>query len=200
MKISLTNSKLGGKIPSLNLPTTICRDDAPCKKECYANKGNWLFPNVQKGLQNNLKEFLQDKEKFFNDIINYLNNDDITYKFFRWFSSGDIVNYDFLMGMVRVAIASPQTKFLCFTKKFNLVNTFLDFNELPKNLKIVFSGWGKGFNVENPHNLPTTWVNFKDKSKNADIPEFAIPCKGSCSTCKACWSLEKGQSVYFDQH
>lgn len=200
MKISLTNSKLGDKIPSLNLPTTICRSDAPCKKQCYANKGTWLYKNVQQSLQNNLNEFLEDKEKFFNDIIHWINNEDVTYKFFRWFSSGDIVNYDFLMGMIRVAIESPNTKFLCFTKKFNLVNTFLDFNDLPKNLKIVFSGWDKNFNVENPHNLPTTWVNFKDQSKNADIPEFAIPCKGLCKTCKACWSLEKGQSVYFDQH
>lgn len=200
MKISLTNSKLGGKIPSLNLPTTICRGDAPCKKECYANKGNWKYKNVQQSLQNNLNEFLEDGEKFFNGIIDYLNNDDITFKFFRWFSSGDIVNYEFLMGMVKVANATPQTKFLCFTKKFDLVNTFLDFNELPSNLKIVFSGWDKNFKVENPYSLPTTWVNFKDQSKNADIPEFAIPCKGSCQTCKACWSLEKGQSVYFDQH
>ena len=54
IKISITNAKLGDKIPSLNLPTTICRADAPCKKGCYAKKGNWLFPNVQNSLNNNL--------------------------------------------------------------------------------------------------------------------------------------------------
>lgn len=200
MKISISNSKLGDKIPSLNLPTTICRADAPCKKGCYAKKGNWLYKNVQASLQNNLEEFLNDKEKFFNDIIEFINNGDILYRFFRWFSSGDIVNYEFLLGMVKVAKKSPDTKFLCFTKKFDLVNLFLDFNELPENLKIVFSGWDKDFKVENPHNLPTTYIYFKNATRNADIPEFSIPCSGSCKTCKACWSLQKGQSVYFNQH
>lgn len=200
MKISITNSKLGDKIPSLNLPTTVCRADAPCKKGCYARKGNWLFKNVQTSLQNNLNDFINDRNKFFNDIINFINNDDVIYKFFRWFSSGDIVNYDFLLGMVEVAKKCPDTKFLCFTKKFDLVNLFLDFNELPENLRIVFSGWNKAFKIDNPHNLPTTYVYFKDSSQNADIPEFAIPCTGSCKSCKACWNLQKGQSVYFNQH
>lgn len=200
MKISLTNSKLGDKIPSLNLPTTVCRADAPCKKGCYAMKGNWLFKNVVTSLQSNLDHFLNDSEGFFNEIINYINNGDIIYKFFRWFSSGDIVNEKFLNGMVKVAKKCKQTKFLCFTKKFELVNQYLNVSELPKNLKIVFSAWDKDFKVENPHNLPVTYINFKDPTKNADIPEFAIPCIGTCSSCKACWSLKKGQSVYFDQH
>jgi hypothetical protein len=200
MKISLTNSKLGDKIPSLNLPTTVCRANAPCKKGCYAMKGNWLFKNVVNSLQSNLDHFLQDSKGFFDDIINYINNDDITYKFFRWFSSGDIVNQTFLNGMVRVAERCKQTKFLCFTKKYELINEYLNVAELPKNLKIVLSAWDKDFKVDNPHNLPMTYINFKDQTRNADIPEFAIPCVGTCSKCKACWSLKKGQSVYFNQH
>lgn len=200
INISLTNSKLGDKIPSLNLPTSICRADAPCKKGCYANKGNWQFSNVQKCLNNNLELFKQHKEKFFDDIIQWLNDEDTIYKFFRWFSSGDIVNYEFFNGMVRTAKESPNTKFLCFTKKFEIVNDYIMFNgDLPKNLKVVFSNWGD-FKPLNPYNLPTTHVKFKNPLLNGNIPEFAIPCKGSCKTCKACWSLEKGQSVYFDIH
>lgn len=200
MKISLTNSKLGDKIPSLNLPTTVCRANAPCKKGCYAMKGNWLFKNVVTSLQSNLDHFLADSEGFFDEIINYINNDDVVYKFFRWFSSGDIVNQTFLDGMVRVANKCKQTKFLCFTKKYELINEYLNVAELPKNLKIVLSAWDKDFKVENPHNLPMTYINFKDQTRNAEIPEFAIPCVGTCSKCKACWSLKKGQSVYFNQH
>ena len=202
MHISITNSKLGDKIPSLNLPPLkTCRANAPCKNGCYALKGNWLFANVKESLNNNLKEFIDDGEKFFNDIINYLNNNDIIYRFFRWFSAGDIVNNTFFRGMIKVAESCPQTKFLCFTKKFELVNNYLNNGgKLPNNLKIVFSAWDNTFKVDNPHNLPMTYVYFKDKSRNADIPEFSIPCTGSCKECKACWSLEKGQSVYFNQH
>ena len=134
MHISITNSKLGDKIPSLNLPAgKTCSADAPCNKGCYAMKGNWLFKNVVNSLQNNLDEFINDRGKFFNDIIKYLNNDDITYKFFRWFSSGDIVNENFFNGMIMVAEKCKQTKFLCFTKKFVIVNNFFITRKGPGN-------------------------------------------------------------------
>lgn len=201
IKISITNAKMGDKIPSLNLPTTVCRADAPCKKGCYAKKGNWLFPNVQNSLNNNLQEYLKDHKNFFNQVINFINNDDVVYKFFRWFSSGDIVDYNFFKGMVQVAKTCKQTNFLCFTKKFSIVNQWLnEGHKIPKNLTIVFSGWNKGFEVENPYNLPVTYVWFKDESQNANISEYAIPCTGSCRNCKACWNLKKGQQVYFKQH
>lgn len=200
--ISTTNSKLGGFIPSINLPAGLtCRATAPCQKGCYAKKGNWLYKNVKQSLLNNLEAFNESADEYFDYIINYLNNGDISYKFFRWHSSGDIVNLEYLKGIVRVAKECPQTKFLCFTKKFNLVNMYLEFNpNLPENLHIVFSAWDKNFKVNNPFNLPVTYINFKDSSKNAEIPEFAIPCIGKCSECKACWSLVKGQSVVFNQH
>ncbi len=201
IKISRTNSKLGTMIPSINLPAALtCRADAPCKKGCYALKGNWLYDNVKKSLQNNLDAFIEDPDNYFNQIIEQLNGD-VVYKFFRWHSSGDIVNETYLKGIIRVAKELPFTKFLCFTKKFNLVNNYLDSGEeIPSNLKIVFSAWDNTFKVENPYNLPVTYVFFKDSTKNADIPEFAIPCIGDCQHCKSCWSLEKGQSVVFKKH
>lgn len=202
MKISITNSKLGAKIPALNLPALkTCRADAPCRKGCYALKGNWLYANVKNSLENNLNDFLNDSNKFFNDIVNFLNNDLTTYKYFRWFASGDIVNENFLTGMVEVAKKCKNTKFLCFTKKFEIVNNYLkQGNKLPNNLKIVFSAWTKDFKVENPYNLPMAYIFFKKAENNADIPEIAIPCKGGCENCLACWGLRKGQSVYFNQH
>ena len=46
--ISTTNSKLGSFIPSFNFPPIVtCRKDAPCKKMCYACKGNFMFKNVK---------------------------------------------------------------------------------------------------------------------------------------------------------
>lgn len=201
IKISKTNSKLGGFIPSINLPAGLtCRADAPCQKGCYAKKGNFTYKNVAKSLMNNLEAFKESPQAYFDEIINQLSNEDITYKFFRWHSSGDIINYEYLKGVIRVAEACPQTKFLCFTKKFDLVNMVLEFRKLPENLRVVFSAWDKDFKVPNPHNLPVTYVRFKDESKNANIPEYAIPCVGKCYECKACWSLEKGQSVVFNQH
>ena len=90
-----------------------------------------------------------------------------------------------------------------FTKKFMLVNMFMEFNPdaIPSNLHIVFSAWDKDFKVDNPFNFPVTYVNFvKHPERNADIPKFAIPCVGDCKSCKSCWSLTNGQSVVFNFH
>lgn len=202
MKISLKNSKLGGAIPSINLPPLqTCRENAPCAKLCYARKGNWTYNNVKKSHLDNLEHFNTNPANFFDEIIKTLNNGDIIYRFFRWHSSGDIPNLTYLMGMVKVARECPQTKFLAFTKKFELVNMYLSiYVELPSNLKIVYSAWNKNFEVPNPYNLPVTYVMFKNEEDNPQIPEFAIPCIGKCYECKSCWSLQKGQSVVFKQH
>lgn len=201
VKISTTNSKLSGQIPSVNLPAIqTCRHDAPCKHLCYARKGNFTFPNVKESHINNLACFVNNPKQYFDDIIDFLSGL-VSYRFFRYHSSGDIVNKEYLLGMVRVAKKCRGVKFLCFTKKFELVNDYLnEGNKIPNNLHIVFSAWDKDFKVENPFNLPVTYVDFDDPSKNPQIPELSIPCTGSCPECLACWSLKKGQSVVFHQH
>lgn len=200
VKISLTNTKLGGQIPSINLPPVkTCRCDAPCFRLCYARKYNFTRENVKNSYNHNLACYIADKDKYFNDIISFLNGL-VSYRFFRFHSSGDIVDSDYLKGMVRVAKACKTVKFLCFTKKFELVNDYLKENKLPSNLKIVFSAWDKNFKVINPFKLPVTYVDFAKKENNPDIPELAIPCVGKCYECQACWSLKRGQSVVFHQH
>lgn len=202
MNISLSNKKLGGHIPSINLPPiTTCRCNAPCKKDCYACKGNFRYPKVQQSMNENLTEFLNDGETFFNTIINYINNGLVIYKYVRWFSAGDIVSKKFFEGMVKVAKTCKHTKFLAFTKKFEIVNDYIaNGGQIPSNLKIVFSRWDKDFIVNNPYKFPESFVNFKDSKRNPEIPFLSFPCNGDCSKCLSCWNLKKGQSVVFNQH
>lgn len=210
--VSTSNSKLGKKIASINLPAGItCRVDAPCKKGCYAMKGHFLHKNVRGCHEKNLQSFFDDKDKFFDEIALKCNNQ--RYKHFRWHSSGDIVNMDYLKGIISVAKKCKQTKFLCFTKKYELVNDYLSSRDdsdkmhtLPDNLVIVFSCWG-AFIPNNPYNLPTSHVRFKKETvfdTNENIPCSAIECKGSCADCvhtaMSCWDLKKGQSVVFNKH
>ncbi|MFA6690143.1 MAG: hypothetical protein WCS18_11765 [Sphaerochaetaceae bacterium] len=198
MHISHTNSKLGADIPSVNLPAgKTCRADAPCRKGCYAMKGNFVYKNVRKSLQDNLDCFLKDPDGFFDEIADGTK----LARFVRWHSSGDIVNARYFEGMVSVAERNGKTEYLCFTKKFDIVNSYIDGGgRIPRNLHMVFSGWGAHFQVINPHNFPTTWVMFKDESENGMIPKTAIPCAGHCENCLACWQLRKGQSVFFKKH
>lgn len=198
VRVSNTVSKLGAAIPCVNLPAGItCRPDAPCFKECYARHGHFLYTNVKRSLANNLKAFDTNPDLYFEMILNGSKG----YQRFRWHSSGDIVSTRYLEGMCWVARRNPQTSYLCFTKKFELVNNYIaNGHRIPKNLKIVFSGW-TDWMPENPYNFPTTWVYYpKNEAANACIPKKAIPCGGKCSECSTCWNLKKGQSVVFKKH
>ena len=159
-----------------------------------------MYGNVQQSLKNNLNEFINNPEKLEKDITEWINNGDIVYRFFRWFSSGDMVNKAFFDMMVRIAKNSPDTRFLAFTKKFEIVNDFIAGGGIiPDNLHIVFSGWCKSFKVDNPYGLPVAYVQLKAPNEN-NIPEYSIPCQGSCKSCKSCWTLKNNQSVYFKLH
>ena len=215
-RITCSNSKLGNAICDLSLtPITTCRTDAPCFKTCYARKICALRKTCRNLYENNLMAYLAQPEQFFDNVIYQLKW--MPFKFMRWHSSGDIVDLDYLKGMVRVAKECPNTKFLAFTKKYELVNEYLDTTSLPQNLKIVFSGWG-AFKMPNPHNLPTAYIKFKKENEfdtNSVIPSCAKECHGgdkrifgnrkfTCMDCvnsnMDCWSLHNGESVYFNQH
>lgn len=197
--ISRSNAKLGAFIPSVNLPPVLtCRDDAPCCKECYARKGRFAFARNKSRLQQNLDLWDNDPALYEREVSVAAWHA----KFFRWHSAGDIPDYLYLVMMVRVARTMPGTSFLCFTKKYEYVNTFIEFEgALPPNLNIVFSAWGD-FIPENPHNLPVAFVRLKDQQ--SPIPETAFECKRYCGDCVMtstnCWSMKPGEAVVFDQH
>lgn len=196
--VSTTVSKLGASIPTVNLPPIVtCRADAPCFKDCYARRGHFRYKNVQNSMENNLLAYQENPKLFFSMIAEVWQN----FLRARWFSAGDIVDMDFLRGMCWVARKCPKTKILCFTKKYELINQFLDEkHKIPENLHIVFSRW-KDFPCDNKYNLPETWVFFpKEKEINQLIPSDAIPCSGKCSQCSSCWTLKKGQCVVFKKH
>lgn len=200
--ISTGISKLGEIIPSVNLPPDeTCRPDAPCKRLCYARHGRFLFPNVQETLRRNWKIYTHDPSGFFKQIDGFLQM--VPYRYFRWFSAGDIPHIGFFERMCKLARRHKETKFLCFTKKYDIVNHYVESGcRIPANLKIIFSRWG-AFPCENPHNFPESWVQFKGKS-NDEIPSHAKLCSGNCGSCVNtkgnCWELKKGQAVYFPQH
>lgn len=200
---SLSNTKLGELIPSLNLPAGVtCNQNAPCflERKCYAMKGNFAFTAVKECHLKNLEKWKSDPFGFFDVINNFLQN--TRYKYFRFHSSGDIPDSNYLDSMCKLARKNKDVNFLCFTKKYKIVNEYLTKHRRPGNLCLVFSYW-QNFKDEdgNPHNLPTSYVKFSDETK---IPKNAFKCSGYCGECinteHNCWKLKKGQSVYFKKH
>ena len=204
--ISRGNSKLGSDIPSVNLPAGItCREDAPCYKKCYARKGRFSFPHIKDLNSINLRIWQEDPRQFERDIMIAA----FKAKYFRWHSSGDIPDAEYLDMMVRVAQRIPDTKFLCFTKKFELVNAYVEgAGDLPSNLHIVFSAWGDWL-PENPYGFPMAYIHFK--RSDMQLPSHARQCPKYCGDCVmtgcSCWDLKQGfqdddsvDCVVFEEH
>lgn len=198
-------SKLGANIPSVNLPAvSTCRPDAPCYKECYARKGRFCFQKNKGLLERNLEIWEQAPEQFEQDVkIAAFHS-----RFFRYHSSGDIPDVNYFLMMIRIAKELPNTSFLCFTKRFEIINVYLTEAEdglhdgIPDNLHIVFSAWGDWL-PDNPFHLPEAHIRFKNKPNNY-IPACAHQCPKYCGECVmsgcSCWDLKRGESVVFDQH
>ena len=195
------NSKTGVACLNLAFPVCTCREDAPCKEGCYAGKGCQQMATVQAAYYRNLRLYNDDPDNFFEQV--YCKVKFAGLPKVRWFDSGDIVDAEFFARMVELCKKTPDVKHMAFTKKYEIVNEYIDKNgNLPDNLNVIFSAWHKLWNVPNPHNLGVAYVDFKDKSLNPEFPKNAFVCPGresTCSACGACWS-KKLKAVVFHQH
>lgn len=197
VKISKGNSKLGA-IPSVSLPSIkTCRQCA-CREKCYAQKLERLRPAVRNAYQHNLEVLLKEPETYWREVEASV----MMSRFFRFHVSGDIPTAEYLANMVAVAGRNSHCEILCFTKRYEMVNEFIEKNgELPSNLHMIFSGW-IGLNMVNPFSLPEAHVRYRDGSTTAC--DDAVECGGNCTECAltegGCWNLQKGQQVVFNEH
>ena len=188
--VTFSNSKLGGAIPSINLPAGItCRPDAPCFGSCYALKGNFRFKTVRQAHIDNLEAYNQDHNRYFKEVLEKTKFS--TYA--RYFSSGDIPDSYYFRKMVETAKINKNTKYLVFTKKGYIVNNYItNSGKLPANLRIIFSYW-YDWVQENPYNFPTS-----NLLQDGDSKGFV--CPGKCAECLHCWHMKRGQKVLFKKH
>jgi len=196
--ISKGNMKLGG-IPNISLsPVWSCVKGVPCAKGCYAMKSYRMYPNVKTAWNNNLAMAKNETEKYFSDINDYMQNKKPA--FFRWHVAGDILDYVYFNSMLVIALQNPNTKFLCFTKNYKVVNEYLvDLNavnqSLPDNFKLYFSAWSDDtWIIDNPFDIPIAYM----QDGKQIIPESAFTCPGSCEDCKHCFV--NGNAVVFKKH
>lgn len=196
--ISKGNSKMGA-IPSVSLPAVIsCRKNCECAKECYALKLERIWKNVKASYYRNWEILQENPEEYWRQVREAVGKN----RFFRFHVSGDIPDYAYLAEMVETAIQNPSCQILAFTKRYEIVNRFIDEGgEIPENLHIIFSGW-RNLKMDNPYNLPEAHVRFKDGF--CEAKQEAVECYGNCTECSVagcgCWKLGLGEQVVFNQH
>lgn len=195
ISISPGNQKMG-YIPSVSLPPVItCANGCKCAQKCYAAKLCRIRKSVREAYQRNLDILTSDPAAYWLQVKAAA----MVTKYFRYHVSGDIVNADYLHNMCKLAVDLPGTTFLAFTKQYSFVNEYALREEIPGNLKIIFSAW-PGMPMENPHNFPVANVIFKGQqaAENWKI------CGGNCTECACrgvgCWELKKGENIAFYEH
>ena len=197
VKISPGNSKLG-KIPSVSLPAVVTCRECECQDKCYARKLERLRPAVRNAYQHNLDVLNSDPDTYWREVEASI----MMSRFFRFHVSGDIPDSAYFDRMAEIAERNQHCQILCFTKKYEIVNNYISDNwVLPDNMHLVFSAWDN-LPLDNPYELPVAYVRFRDG--HTDAPEGAVDCSGNCTECATtdggCWSLQKGESVVFNEH
>ena len=198
ISISPGNAKMGA-IPSVSLPACItCNPSAPCFAKCYAAKMERIYTNTRNAYARNLDILQADAGAYWLQVEAAA----MTARFFRFHVSGDIPNIEYFIQMVKTARSLPDTKFLAFTKQYEIVNLYMNTfgaDAIPQNLKIIFSNWG-AWKCENPHNMPTCEIILKGSEP---ARKWKI-CGGNCTVCACagigCWELKKGETIAIYEH
>ena len=197
--ISKGNSKMGA-IPSVSLPPIkSCSPEAckHCGKKCYALRMARFHKSVGDSYNRNLDILLKNPGQYWREVEAAIMGN----RFFRFHVAGDIWNYDYFVKVCEIAKRNKHCKILMFTKKYDIVNKYLETKKIPSNLIVIFSAW-QGMTTNNINNLPESHVIYRDGTTTAK--DGAIYCSGNCFECAinngGCWSLKKGQQVIFKEH
>lgn len=198
ISISHGNKKMG-EIPSVSLPPIVtCANGCTCAKKCYAAKLCRIYKTVREAYARNLDVLERDPAEYWSQVEDVLS----VSRFFRFHVSGDIPNYAYFEDMVFRARWYSHCEMLVFTKRYDILNKWLEVNtpeRLPKNLHVIFSEW-EGMTMPNPYNMPVAHVIFKGEEPRED---WKI-CPGNCLECAKsganCWTLGHGEHVAFYEH
>jgi len=156
MKLLTQNSKLKKtsienkmRVMNFSLPAyktikgqTVCPFAKDCIKYCYAQKGNYKYPNVIKGL-NNRYELSKTA-----DFVPKMNATIILERptHVRIHDSGDFYSPTYLQKWLDIATQNKDVIFYAYTKS---IKFFINGLKLPKNMKIIFSEGSKTDNLIN---------------------------------------------------
>ena len=205
VRISKGNSKMGN-IPHINLPPCrSCDRTLPCYSGgCYSLKAYRMYPNVRESWDANWEMVANERDAYFRKINEWLARHKPEY--FRWHAAGDIPDGDYLDRMFSIARFHPGTKFLAFTKRYELVKEafgrirWVRKADRVDNLAIVLSVWPYlPIDRKLLKRFPAAYM-FDPKDPDERIPAKARDCTGECDKCLLCWSLAPGDSVKFHKH
>ena len=186
-----------------NIPGTCAGCCDKCKGDCYAIRTQIFRNNNIPSWADNTILATQETETFFKEIQQFLDRSMVAAV--RFHSFGEIPSLKYLLNMVKLAEDNPTVIFYTYTKRFEWVEKYLDFNgNFPNNLVVNVSIWHK--NYENPFNLPEFIYDDGTEEDVAMLPHCpAIDKNGNstgvtCAKCKRCLKAKNGSKIAVYAH
>ena len=105
---------------------------------CYALKGMYRFPNVERALYKRYNSLMEDTdlwEKNMTTFIDKFRKGDKDY--FRWHDSGDLQNMNHLTAINNIALALPHIQFWLPTREIKIVRTWQNIYQFAPNLSLI---------------------------------------------------------------
>lgn len=180
---------------STSLPAKECKTGAKLRKvkgsvceKCYAYKGNYGTPSVQKGLYRRLAALLNTEPDvwigaMFRMIDHYTDPND---PYFRIHDSGDFQSVEHVLRWVSIARLLPWVKFWAPSKEYAFIRQAMkQVNDWPENLVIRLSApmiGADGARAWKREGIPFSTVDFGSGHK---CP--APTQDNECGSCRACW-------------
>jgi hypothetical protein len=115
--LSQGNSKVGKTIFTFNLPAVeTCPGLSQACSDCYAQRGRWLFANVQAALARNLE--MANCPSFVEEMTAEIERRQI--KLVRIHSSGDFFSVAYTEKWLEIVQALPQLTFYAYTRSWRI--------------------------------------------------------------------------------
>ena len=182
-------SKTPGK--SIRLPASECKVGSKLQKiagsvcsGCYALKGSYQFPVVQKAQYRRLQSL--DHPRWVNAMVTLIQGMEV----FRWHDSGDIQSYGPLTNMMHVIRATSNTKHWIPTKEKATIKRWVkQGNTVPKNCVIRLAAPMVDMKVSH-HGQPIPGIKFSAVHTNEPQGKCcsAYQRDGECGGCRDCWN------------
>lgn len=163
--------------------------------QCYALKGHYMYPNVQKAHKCRLDIWKANKQGDWSVWMATAIKKSGT-KAFRWFDSGDLQSIEMLDDICHVAIYTPLVNHYLPTKERKIVNDFIKNDGIiPDNLVIRISS----SMVDRISTNTSYHPNVKSSNVTTDFELVTCPAPwqgNKCGDCRKCWDKDVDSIVY----
>ena len=150
---------------------------------CYAFKGRYVFPNVQKAME---KRFASLTNDLWVDAMTYLIGK-VKNPHFRWHDSGDLQGVWHIEKIVKIAKNLPNISFWLPTREYAFVSTYIEQGgEVPSNLTIRLSA----LMMDGPAPVGIAQRLGLCVSGASKLGNFNCPSSkqgNKCGDCRKCW-------------